>query len=50
MYNNTLRKFFRIIIYQINSLPEFHLASELIENVQLEAKDCFCTKLKKHPR
>ena len=40
-------KLFIIIIYQINSLSQIDLASELIENVQLETKDSFGTKRKK---
>ena len=48
--NEVLKKLFIIIIYQINSLSRLHLPSELIENVQLEVKDSFGTKLKKNPR
>ena len=45
--NKILKKLFTIIIYQIISLSQLHLTSELIENVQLEAKDSFGTKFKK---
>ena len=47
IYNKILKNLFIIIIHQINSLSQIDLASELIENVQLETKDSFGTKRKK---
>ena len=39
IYNKILKKLLTIIIYHANSMSQLHLASELIENVHLGAKN-----------
>ena len=47
IYNKILKKLFKIIIYQINSVSQIHLASDLYGKCTLGGKNLFGTKLKK---
>ena len=49
-YNKILKIFLTIIIYQINSISQLHLASELYWKYALESKRLICHLIKKNPR